>query len=312
MQIKWLAEAAGVSRSGYYKWLADTDKRRELEEQDRRDFELILEAYQFRGIDKGAKGIHMRLLRMTPSILMNEKKIRRLSRKYGLYCLIRKPNPNRIRQKQLMAGKVSRNIIGRRFNRFNPREAFTTDITYIHYNYGKNLCYLSVIRDVCTHEIMSHAASVSMAEDFVLDTVKHFINYYGSEIKGNAILHSDQGIHYRCISFKELLKDEKLRQSMSRKANCWDNAPQESFFGHMKDEIGDRVRKCRTFNEVKEAIKGYMDYYNEERGQWCLAKLTPKEYYEYRKTGIYPFTTTKKTRNSHADVKNIKERTKEN
>ena len=254
----------------------------------------------------------MRLFHMNPPILMNEKKIRRLMRKYGLYCPIRKPNPNRIRSKQLTETAVANNVINRRFNSFNPREAFTTDITYIHYNYGKNLCYLSVIRDVCSHEVMSHVASVSMAEDFVLDTVKLFMKYHINEMAGDAILHSDQGIHYRCISFKQLLKDEKLRQSMSRKANCWDNAPQESFFGHMKDEIGDKIRKCRTFNEVKFVLEDYMDYYNNDRGQWNLAKLTPKEYYEYRKTGTYPFATTKKTRNIHADANNIKERIKEN
>lgn len=238
---------------------------------------------------------------MNPPILMNEKKIRRLMRKYGLYCPIRKPNPYRIKQKQLLIGSATKNIVNRQFSSFSPREAFTTDITYIHYNYGKNLCYLSVIRDVCTHEVMSHATSTSMVEDFVLDTVKHFINYHGNEIQGDALLHSDQGIHYRCISFKRLLKDEKLRQSMSRKANCWDNAPQESFFGHMKDEIGDKIRKCHTFNEAKLVIKDYMDYYNKERGQWCLAKLTPKEYYEYRKTGIYPFTAITNTKNNHAN-----------
>lgn len=80
----------------------------------------------------------------------------------------------------------------------------------------------------------------------------------------------------------------------------------------MKDEIGEKIRKCRTFNEVKLVLEDYMDYYNNDCGQWSLAKLTPKEYYEYRKTNIYPFTTTKKTRNNHADAKNIKERTKEN
>ena len=254
----------------------------------------------------------MRLLHLNPPTLMNVKKIRRLMRKYGLYCPIRKPNPYRIAMRQASDAMAADNILNRNFRDYNPREAFTTDITYIHYNHGKYLCYLSVIRDVCTHEVMAYMLSVSMAEDFVLETVNSFINYHGAEIKGDALLHSDQGIHYRCISFKKLLKDKRLRQSMSRKANCWDNAPQESFFGHMKDEIGVKIKNCKTFNEVKIVIGDYMQYYNEERGQWSLAKLTPKEYYGYRKTNIYPFTTTKKTRKSHADAKNIKERTKEN
>ena len=75
---------------------------------------------------------------------------------------------------------------------------------------------------------------------------------------------------------------------MSRKGNCWDNAPQESFFGHMKDEIGDKIKKTRNYKEVKEIIEDWMDYYNNYRYQWELVKLAPNEYYNYCITGIYP------------------------
>ena len=68
---------------------------------------------------------------------------------------------------------------------------------------------------------------------------------------------------------------------MSRKGNCWD-----SFFGHMKDEI--TISKCKTFNEVKAIIDDWIYYYNNERYQWDLAKLSPCQYYEYIITGIYP------------------------
>ena len=75
---------------------------------------------------------------------------------------------------------------------------------------------------------------------------------------------------------------------MSRRANCWDNAPQESFFGHMKDEIGDRIKKASSFDQIKEAITDWTDYYNKERYVWELARLSPDEYYKYYVTGIYP------------------------
>ena len=75
---------------------------------------------------------------------------------------------------------------------------------------------------------------------------------------------------------------------MSRRGNCWDNAPQESFFGHMKDEIMDKIALAQSFEEAKLIIDDYMDYYNNDRPQWQLAKLTPNEYYEYITTGIYP------------------------
>lgn len=99
-------------------------------------------------------------------------------------------------------------------------------------------------------------------------------------------MHSDQGAHYTSIRSKELLKENNWLQSMSRRGNCWDNTPQESFYGHMKDEID--LTKCKNFEDVKLIIDDYMDYYNTERYQWNLAKLSPSEYYKYFITGIYP------------------------
>ena len=75
---------------------------------------------------------------------------------------------------------------------------------------------------------------------------------------------------------------------MSRRGNCWDNAPQESCFGHMKDEIGDKISAAESFSEAKTVIDDYKDYYNNDRGQGQLAKLTPNEFYEYCLTGVYP------------------------
>ena len=281
MHIRWLCSVAGVSRGGYYKWLAEKEAREQREAKDRADFNIVLEAYKYRGIDKGVQGIHMRLLHQDPPIRMNHKKIRRLMRKYGLQCPIRKPSPYRQAIKEYESEAVADNLLNRQFEEFNPREAFTTDITYLFYDGGKKRSYLSVLRDTCTHEVMSHVLSWSMVEDFVLETINHFIANHKSEILPDALVHSDQGIHYKCTLFRQLLKDRKLRQSMSRKANCWDNAPQESFFGHMKDEIGDKILECKTYDEVKMIIDDYMNYYNNERGQWKLAKLTPVEYYRY-------------------------------
>ena len=91
LTVKELCEIARVSRSGYYNWVKSETARQEREARDRADFELILAAYRHRGYDKGVRGIHMRLLHT--GILMNVKKIRRLMRKFGLNCPIRKANP---------------------------------------------------------------------------------------------------------------------------------------------------------------------------------------------------------------------------
>lgn len=73
---------------------------------------------------------------------------------------------------------------------------------------------------------------------------------------------------------------------MSRRGNCWDNAPQESFFGHMKDEI--HLDICASFEDVLIEIDDYMDYYNNDRYQWGLAKLSPNQYAKYLETEDYP------------------------
>ena len=92
LNIQYMCEIAGVSRSGYYAWVAKEDKRRKNETTDKNDFDLILEAYKFKNRHKGARGIKMVLFRKY-GITMNLKKIRRLMKKFGLRCPIRKANP---------------------------------------------------------------------------------------------------------------------------------------------------------------------------------------------------------------------------
>lgn len=286
LNVRDLCQIAGVSRSGYYNWLASETNRQQKEEQDRKDFDIILKAYQFRGYDKGVKGIKMRLLHLEPPIIMNQKKIRRLMRKYGLICPIRALNPYRQIAKALKTSNVADNLVNREFENHGPRKILLTDITYIPYK--DVFAYLSTIMDAFTKQILAYVLSSNMKEDFVLETIEILVRDHGIELTHETIVHSDQGAHYTCLRFIDILKDKNLRQSMSRKGNCWDNAPQESFFGHMKDEIKDKLKKAETYEDVKAIIDDYMDYYNNDRYQWKLAKLSPNEYYKYVTTGNYP------------------------
>jgi transposase InsO family protein len=283
LTINWLCEMAGVSRSGYYNWLNSAEKRRNKDEQDKKNFELILEAYRFRGYDKGRRGIYMRLLHM--GIRMNQKKISRLMKKFNLFCPIRKANPYRRMAKALKTDAISENIVNREFEKHGAGKILLTDITYLYYNNGCK-AYLSVIKDGYTKQVLAYVPSESLEVDFVLETIKILLETHGNSLETDAIIHSDQGCHYTSISFRQLLKDKELRQSMSRRGNCWDNSPQESFFGHMKDEIN--LKNCRCFAELCQEVDNYMDYYNNDRYQWKLAKLSPNQYAEYLKTGEYP------------------------
>ena len=288
LNLSWLCETAGVSRSGYYSYLESEELRQRREQRDRQDFLMILEAYKFRGYSKGARGIHMRLLHLKPPVVMNLKKIRRLMKKYNLRCPIRKPNPYRQIARDMKTGHVAPNLVNREFKSYGPRKILLTDITYI-INHTAPRCYMTTIIDAFTKELLAWQLSESMEVDFVLATVKQLIAEYGNELlKADTIIHSDQGSHYTSIRFTQLLKDSELRQSMSRRANCWDNAPQESFFGHMKDEID--VSGCTNCDEFLTVITDWTDYYNNDRYQWDLAKLSPREYCKYATTGLYPIT----------------------
>lgn len=229
----------------------------------------------------------MRLLHMEPPIIMNKKKIRRLMKKYHLDCPIRKANPYRRMAKALKTNHIAENLVNREFRKYGARKILLTDISYIPY--GSQRCYLSAILDAYTKEVLSYEISESLEVDFVLETVNQLIEKHGISLSKKTIVHSDQGCHYTSYSFIQIIKDKKLRQSMSRKGNCWDNAPQESFFGHMKDEID--LRGCEKYEEVKRILDDWIDYYNHERYQWGLAKLSPCEYYEYITTENYPIKT---------------------
>ena len=286
LTVSELCQMCNVSRSGYYRWIKAEETRKRKEEKDREDFDLILKAYMYRGYDKGAKGIHMQLLHMDPPVVMNDKKIRRLMKKFNLNCPIRKANPYRRMAKALKTSNYSDNLVNREFEKHGPRAILLTDITYLQYN--GTFAYLSTILDAYTKQILSYVLSESLKVDFVLDTINQLVEKHGIDFNAETIVHSDQGCHYTSYSFIQILKDNGLRQSMSRRGNCWDNAPQESFYGHMKDEIGKRLLYCESFKDVKELIDDWIDFYNNERYQWQLAKLSPNEFYEYITTGVYP------------------------
>lgn len=292
LNISYLCEIAGVSRSGFYYWQNGKSNRKSAEERDKQDFDLIVAAFQHRGYAKGARGIHMRLLHQNPPIRMNPKKIRRLMKKYGLVCPIRKVNPYRMQSKRLQENRVAPNILNRQFKAYGPRTVLLTDITYIprlsHHGAGapQKYTYVCVIMDAFTKEVLSCVCSTSCETDFVLIALDQLMENHGNELKTDVLIHSDQGCQYTSSRFVTVLNDLGLRQSMSRRGNCWDNAPQESLFGHMKDEI--RVNGSDGHQQVQTKVLDWIDYYNKERYQWGLAKLSPAEYYRFITTGEYP------------------------
>ena len=200
LSAKMLCDIAGVSRSGYYRWVNAADVRKEKENKDRADFELILKAYNQRGFNKGARSIYMCMLHWNPPVVMNIKKIRRLMEKYGLKCPIRKANPYRRMANAIKTNNVAGNLLERKFTEYGPRKVMLTDITYIPYN-GK-FAYLSTILDAYTTQILSYVLSDSLEVDFVLETVNKLVEKHGVEMTKETLIHSDQGCHYDNVPCK--------------------------------------------------------------------------------------------------------------
>lgn len=275
-KVKYLYEIAKVSRSGYYNYFSEKSikNRNNKEIQDEKDRDIILDAFDRHGYKKGAKGIKM-TLENEDKTLFNLKHIRRIMKKYNIICPIRKAEPYKQMLKKDLEHRTVENKLKRDFKQEKPGKVLLTDITYLSYGYYKR-AYLSTIKDASTNEIMAYKVSTSLYLDFVLNTMWDLTKQKEVSIPEDAFVHSDQGSHYTSPTFQSLLKELKLGQSMSRKGNCWDNAPQESFFGHMKDEVD--FKTCSTFEELQIEIDKYIEYYNNYRYQWNLKKMSPVQY----------------------------------
>lgn len=207
-------------------------------------------------------------------IIYNLKRIRRVMKKFNIVCPIRKANPYRRMAKATKEHRTLPNLLNREFKQGIAGKVLLTDITYLSYGKGKR-AYLSTIKDAQTNEILAYEVSDKITLDIALNTVKK-LKKIGRKLAEGAFIHSDQGVHYTSPQFQKLVKKIGIGQSMSRRGNCWDNAPQESFFGHFKDETD--LKSCETLEDVKQEIKSYMTYYNHYRGQWNLKKMTPAQY----------------------------------
>ena len=277
LNIAYMCNLAGVSRSGYYNYIKNRNIISDREFKDQLDFMMIKKAYEYKGWKKGARQIKMRIKR-DYGVIMNLKKIRRLMKKYDLVCPIRKINPIKAEIKKKQAHRIYGNVLSRNFGQGVAKKVLLTDITYLTYGNGQR-AYLSVIKDATTKMILAWRISLSLDLTFVIETVKQLLENYKGELDMNVMIHSDQGCHYTSISYQELLKENGIIQSMSRKGNCWDNAPQESFFAIMKTEMN--LKEYKSYKKMALAIVDYISYYNMDRPQLKLNEMTPLEYDTY-------------------------------
>lgn len=209
-------------------------------------------------------------------VLMNHKKISRIMRKYNLKVKIRQINPYKALMRTSQAHRTFPNVLDRSFNQPTPFRVFCTDITYLPYNH--RFAYLSVIKDIASGEVVAWHLAHHLEMGLVITTLDNLKRDHTDKLT-NVLIHSDQGFHYTNPLYIDMVSDLSMVQSMSRKGACIDNAPIESFFGHLKDEID--LKTCKTFTEVHAMIDRYMEYYNGGRRQWDKQKMTPIQYRDH-------------------------------
>lgn len=245
-------------------------KRLEKEDPDKGLKEKIKKLFQKHKGRYGYRRIHLSL--KESGFKINHKKVQRIMKELGLKC-VKFTRKSRYKSYKGTVGKVAKNRLNRRFNTPFPLQKLVTDVTEFKCK-GDEKLYLNPILDLSNGEIISYGISNKPTLDFVLKPLNEAVKTINTEAKYRTTIHSDQGWHYQHRKWVNTLKENKIFQSMSRKATCADNASMENYFGIMKQEMyyGEPLL---SYSELKQEIEEYIYYYNNERIKEKLAGLSP-------------------------------------
>lgn len=199
--------------------------------------------------------------------IRNHKTVRRLMKELGLVCRVRM---KKYRSYKGEVGKIAPNLLKRDFEVDKPNQKWVTDITEFNL-FGQKL-YLSPVLDLCSRDIVSY----TIAERPVLSMVTSMLDKAFTQIPDDTklLLHSDQGWQYQHKNYQRMLRKKGIRQSMSRKGNCLDNAVMENFFGLLKSELL-YLQKFESMEHFERELVDYLDYYNNRRSKAKLKGLPP-------------------------------------
>ena len=262
--LELLLDCMNMARSSYYYY----EKRNDLKDKYQDIKKLIQDIYHHHKGRLGYRRITM--LIKQKGIVINHKTILRLMKVLGLKSLIRLKRYKSYKGEQ---GKIAPNILQRNFKAARPNEKWATDVT--EFNVSGNKLYLSPIIDLFNGEIISYELSERPNFAQIVTMLKKSFKKLPSQT--DLILHSDQGWQYQMKQYQAILKEKGIKQSMSRKGNCLDNAVIENFFGILKSELF-YLKKYKSINQLKNEIREYIDYYNNERIKLNLKGMSPIQY----------------------------------
>lgn len=271
--VSLLCRVMRVSRSGFYDYLS----RFQSEDDDRtRDTALknrVKQIFNESRASYGSRRVVKQLREEGHQI--GRYKVRRIMRQMGLKA--KTPKRFKLTTDSRHSFPAAPNILDRRFDVEAPDKVWTADISYVWTFEG--WLYLAVVMDLFSRQIVGWAMSERMKKQLVLDALA--MAYWRRKPPEGLLHHSDRGSQYACPDYRKRLESYGMQASMSRKGNCWDNAPTERFFRSLKSE---RLTACRfaTRNEAKLEILDYLTFYNSIRLHSTLGYQSPMAYEKER------------------------------
>jgi putative transposase len=259
-----LLQIAKVPRSSYYYHLGHLDEP-EKHNSEREVIKQICDEH------KGRYGYRRVTLELRHRGLQsNHKTVMKLMKQEHLTCLLR---PKKYRSYRGQFGRIARNHLRRDFRAEKPNMKWVTDVTEFKL-FGQKL-YLSPILDLFNGEIISYTLSKNPSFQQITEMLKQAFQKVPDNT--NLILHSDQGWQYQMRPYQKMLKDKGVKQSMSRKGNCYDNSVMENFFGLLKSEFFYNQNFSSVDHFISE-LSEYIDYYNNRRIKVKLKGLSPIQF----------------------------------
>lgn len=263
-KITLLLDVAGMARSTYYyhvKQLKKPDKYAAAKQEITTIYEENRKRVGYRRItlELHNRGYHI-----------NHKTVQRLMKQLGLFCRVRMKKYNSYRGE---VGEIAPDLLQRNFHADKPNEKWVTDVTEFSL-FGQKL-YLSPILDLYNREIVSYSISHHPRFSQTVDMLEQAFQRIPNGT--NLILHSDQGWQYQMKPYQRMLKNKGVRQSMSRKGNCLDNAVMENFFGILKSELL-YLQNFSSMEHFIQELVDYLDYYNNRRIKQKLKGMCPVQF----------------------------------
>jgi putative transposase len=263
--VRVMSRVLGISRSGFYDWLKRSPSARAQEDER---LKVAIRATHRRSRETyGARRLQPELA--GEGFVAGRDRIARLRREMNLRC--KQKHKFKVTTHSSHGLPVAKNLLEQRFAPTAPNQMWVTDITYI--TTGEGWLYLAGIKDVFTCELVGYAMDQRMTQDLTGQALFRAVQQ--KRPPAGLIHHSDWGSQYCAQDYRALLDQFGMEASMSRKGNCYDNAPMESFWGSLKSELVHH-RRFVTRAEAEAAIREYIEiFYNRQRRHSRLGNVAP-------------------------------------